>query len=508
MKTLPASPDISRLKKQSKQLLKAARAENSEAIARFVEALPSLRDGVAPTANVLRLHNAQSVIAREYGFPSWPQLKRYVEWKRGDRAERLASWLRLVLEGNAARRRLAMRMMDEEPDLFAGDPWVACVLGDLSALRGVLDRDPPFAVKTGGPLAMPPLVAVAHSKLVLDGDREDGLLASARLLIDHGADVNGRWSDPQYRDSSLSPLYGAAGVTHHAGMTKLLLDAGADPDDNESLYHSMETGDLACTRLLLEAGATVPGTNAVGRALDYDRLDALKLLIDHGGDPNENVWLHHAILRGRSLEHIRLLFEAGGDIRAENREGVSVFRWAMLHGREDVVTWLRGLGVEERPSDEERFVAACTRGGEAAARSILADHPDMLSRLSKPQLRMLPQLAGIGAIDAVRTMLAVGWPREVKAGWHATALNHAVFQGDAAMTRLIMQAGADWRTQHGFGDNVLGTLSFASNAEDIADPAPLDYVGCAEALVEGGVPVEAFDDYVFSPEVAAWLETA
>ena len=232
------------------------------------------------------------------------------------------------------------------------------------------------------------------------------------------------------------------------------------------------------------------------------------VLIDHGGDPNENVWLHHAILRGRSLEHIRLLFEAGGDIRAENREGVSVFRWAMLHGREDVVTWLRGLGVEERPSDEERFVAACTRGDEAAARSILADHPDMLSRLSKPQLRMLPQLAGIGAIDAVRTMLAVGWPREVKAGWHATALNHAVFQGDAAMTRLIMQAGADWRTQHGFGDNVLGTLSFASNAEDIADPAPLDYVGCAEALVEGGVPVEAFDDYVFSSEVAAWLETA
>ena len=137
MKTLPASPDISHLKKQSKQLLKAARAENPEAIARFVEALPSLRDGVAPTANVLRLHNAQSVIAREYGFPSWPQLKRYVEWKRGDRAERLASWLRLVLEGNAARRRLAMRMMDEEPDLFAGDPWVACVLGDLSALRGV-----------------------------------------------------------------------------------------------------------------------------------------------------------------------------------------------------------------------------------------------------------------------------------------------------------------------------------------------------------------------------------
>jgi len=37
---------------------------------------------------------------------------------------------------------------------------------------------------------------------------------------------------------------------HDPGLTKLLLDAGADPNDDESLYHSLE--NLACTRLLLE----------------------------------------------------------------------------------------------------------------------------------------------------------------------------------------------------------------------------------------------------------------
>lgn len=48
-------------------------------------------------------------------------------------------------------------------------------------------------------------------------------------------------------------------------MTKRLLDAGADPNDDESLYHALE--DVARTRLLLEAGARVTGSNARYRVL-------------------------------------------------------------------------------------------------------------------------------------------------------------------------------------------------------------------------------------------------
>jgi hypothetical protein len=31
-------------------------------------------------------------------------------------------------------------------------------------------------------------------------------------------------------------LYGAAGVAHHADMTRLLIDRGADPNDEETPY--------------------------------------------------------------------------------------------------------------------------------------------------------------------------------------------------------------------------------------------------------------------------------
>ena len=85
-------------------------------------------------------------------------------------------------------------------------------------------------------------------------------------------------------------------------------------------------------------------------------------------------------------------------------------------------------------------------------------------------------------------MLALGWPVEVKTGWDASALNHAVLQGDAEMARILLAHGADWRTLQGFGDNVLGTLSFASLADDIDNPGPRDYAGCARLLAARDIP--------------------
>ena len=79
----------------------------------------------------LRLHDAQSCIAREHGFASWPDLKRYVEVQavaQQERAVRVLHWLQLVYSGdvsgtvNRANPRVALRMLAEDPDLLAGDP--------------------------------------------------------------------------------------------------------------------------------------------------------------------------------------------------------------------------------------------------------------------------------------------------------------------------------------------------------------------------------------------------
>lgn len=77
--TLPAAPNREHLKKQAKDLLAALRANDSVAYARVLAHLPDLFHTTPDTkAPGLRLSQAQLVIAREYGFASWPRLSRHV----------------------------------------------------------------------------------------------------------------------------------------------------------------------------------------------------------------------------------------------------------------------------------------------------------------------------------------------------------------------------------------------------------------------------------------------
>src|SRR5262245_39735683 len=77
---LPARPNLEQLKKQAKSLLDAARSGEPDALVRFA-ILPSLtgKSAEAIGASDLALHDAQSAIAREYGFPSWNALREEVE---------------------------------------------------------------------------------------------------------------------------------------------------------------------------------------------------------------------------------------------------------------------------------------------------------------------------------------------------------------------------------------------------------------------------------------------
>src|SRR5579883_2430237 len=68
--TLPDRPSLDHLKRQARDLLAAVRTSDPDALARVRPFFPP--------GTPIGLNQAQLVIAREYGFDSWPKLKTYI----------------------------------------------------------------------------------------------------------------------------------------------------------------------------------------------------------------------------------------------------------------------------------------------------------------------------------------------------------------------------------------------------------------------------------------------
>ena len=66
-------------------------------------------------------------------------------------------WLRLVYAGetvggnNRSRPLLAAQWLEDDPDLLATDPYLACAAGDIALLRRTLSEDPTWVNRAGGP---------------------------------------------------------------------------------------------------------------------------------------------------------------------------------------------------------------------------------------------------------------------------------------------------------------------------------------------------------------------
>ena len=180
-KQLPERPNLEQLKNQAKSLLRSARAKEPTALERF-RVLPTLAalppDRLA--AMELALHQAQSVIAREYGFKSWRELHEHVEEQSLSFAAAVDEFVRCAT-GSAKDR--AFRLLARYPAIAHASLHTELVLGDSAAVARRLQEHPEIATQTGGVQNWEPLLYVCHTFLSQGApERASGLVAIARAL--------------------------------------------------------------------------------------------------------------------------------------------------------------------------------------------------------------------------------------------------------------------------------------------------------------------------------------
>jgi hypothetical protein len=356
VKRLPENPNLVHLKYQAKDLLKEHAARDARVAQRIREFHPEFAK--ASDAEIFAaqftLTDAQLTIAREYGFPSWPRLKRHIE------KPTLADQLHLPhherIEDATFRR--AVELLDA---------------GDVAGLRAHLAQYPKLSqqhvvFEGGNYFRNPTLLEFVAENPIRHGKLPKNVVGVAKTIIDAGV-------DQAALDETLI-LVATGSVPRECGVQEVLIDLlcdrGARPD-GASLAAALH-GEFEALHALLRRGAklTLPIAAALGQteearrllpqasalerhlavslAADHGHTGIVRLLLDAGEDPNRynppgghshTTPLHQAAGAGHEAV-VRLLVERGArlDMKDILWQGTPA-GWAEHGGKKEIAAYLR-----------------------------------------------------------------------------------------------------------------------------------------------------------------------
>ena len=369
-RALPSQPDLDQLKRQAKELLKAFKAGDAGAIA---EVNAHYRDANAST---FALHDAQLVIARAYGFGSWPKLKAFVD---GVTVTRLAEAIRS---------------------------------GDLATVRSLLAARPELvhidAAENDEHKALHVAVLARQPEIV-------------RLLMQHGADAHcGIWP---HRDAT-----GALTLAEERGYADIaaIIREEGRRAPAVSARDEMTSGSTA---------ADAKPLSSLSLAVRAGRMDVLVDLLDRGFDPDdagrlenveEFVSTHGAPLRECALagnhEMAALLLARGANANTDVYAASSALFIAYENRDEEMIALLEKHGARHAPVFLG-ILGLVDRTREFLAESETISDNDLWSLLWGAIESPSPEI--------VRLVLPrVPWARE-DAQWHGV-LDNALYLGPSS----------------------------------------------------------------------------
>ena len=518
--TLPARPHLDQLRRRAKELRAAAQTGDPAALARITAHTPTGRPGVVTLAA------AQLAIAREHGYPSWPQLVAEVEARTAEARQRVEEFLVASIRDWTGR---AARMLARDPWIAGYDFRAAVILGDAARVGEMLDREPELATRLDTRTGWTALHAACASRWHrLDPARAGGLTEVARLLLTAGTDPAARPpGGPDGPGGQWSPLLCAVAGAPNRAITRLLLEHGARPDDHV-LYLAAFDDDHECLRLLLPYARDIASTTALSAPISTGDVTGARLILEAGADPNH---LLPAGLLGESHEQsppvpplsaaiemeagpelTGLLLECGAVPDAPGWDGRTPYQQAVRSGQDQVVDLLARSGASTALTPAEQFLAACRTGDRAAATALRAADPGLAPPLTTGCRRILTDAADHGHTEALRLMLDLSFPPDARSEHDdgATALHLAAAAGSVPAVRLLLDRGADIEARDTTWDSTPLEWAIVGSGMRLGHAPDPDWPGTVGALLDagastGGILLSPDDQKPPSAEVAAVL---
>ena len=249
----------------------------------------------------------------------------------------------------------------------------------------------------------------------------------------------------------------AAAASTLGEFARLLLEAGADPNDNQGLYNRMQYPDDEHLKLLFEYGL---GKDQGGPW--FKRFFQHWPYASAPRSPSDILayQLRWAI-SANYFDRVKLLVENGADVNATSQYPAGArapYAEAVYHGQQQIADYLVAKGAKRIAitlSTADEFSVACYRNDADRARELVARDPSLLDDAGG----LLIWAAEAGRVDSLRLLVELGVDVNSKPG-DESPLHYAARAGQLDTVKLLVELGAD---VHARDRNFDGTpLSFAN----------------------------------------------
>jgi ankyrin repeat protein len=226
---------------------------------------------------------------------------------------------------------------------------------------------------------------------------------------------------------------------HRDALAALLLDAGADPNDSQSLYYRHFREDDGHLELLFRYGLGQDRGGPWLARISDGRFTPARLLV-------EELWSAAKNNRPRRVE---LLIARGVDVNTPGlRNGRTPYEEALRAGNTAIAEYLLRQGARKIDLDPlETFALACIGGRREEVRARLAADPALLEKLGHHgRVEMLHRAADAGQRDGVRLIVELGVDINGMVpgtGLDRSVLHNAAGWGGVEMVGFLLELGAD-----------------------------------------------------------------